>query len=537
MSSTIEKSVRKPFVRRQPQKLPVPKKLEPLPKGELLQQLVQLERRFRSSFSLDFDGSGIVNVSLSVKPTDPDFPYDIPTSGLPLRLTFPIEYPVKSLIKVEVMLPEVPDNIRMQAESSLLGYVLAERRSMSLVQIMNWFDRNMEKCLTPGALKQQVEVLRDEKTGSQQTVVKTQSGVTIKFGNVASASVRSDDAKSDNMEISSSEHDDSSSELDYEELGEATNELHEDLTNIEEPEERPRGTSIRFHSLNSKNISLAECTLLSILIRCLRCKTHFTARNIVPKVQTTVTCQKCRSKILIYFKPAFLLLQTQNISYSTIGTLEFEGCEGADLLPSNYSLTCASCNLEENETNENAIKNFPVGHHLHYSCFKCHAKLEFELGQVKFFKLGVASLPLKQERTKQKKSKEEQLIVPGQPLPRNGTCDHYKKSFRWFRFPCCGRVFPCDECHNEAFKDEPHEVKFSNKMICGWCSREQLQPKEGDCIHCGKNVKKSAGTGGFWQGGSGTRNQAKMSRNETRKYAGLAKTQSKKHERVGKKSN
>ena len=36
------------------------------------------------------------------------------------------------------------------------------------------------------------------------------------------------------------------------------------------------------------------------------------------------------------------------------------------------------------------------------------------------------------------------LIQEGQPLPNAGTCQHYRHSHRWLRFPCCGQRFPCD---------------------------------------------------------------------------------------------
>lgn len=36
------------------------------------------------------------------------------------------------------------------------------------------------------------------------------------------------------------------------------------------------------------------------------------------------------------------------------------------------------------------------------------------------------------------------LIQEGQPLPNTGTCQHYRHSHRWLRFPCCGQRFPCD---------------------------------------------------------------------------------------------
>ena len=37
-------------------------------------------------------------------------------------------------------------------------------------------------------------------------------------------------------------------------------------------------------------------------------------------------------------------------------------------------------------------------------------------------------------------------VVVGRPLPNKGTCAHYKHSYRWLRFPCCGRAYPCAAC-------------------------------------------------------------------------------------------
>ncbi len=34
------------------------------------------------------------------------------------------------------------------------------------------------------------------------------------------------------------------------------------------------------------------------------------------------------------------------------------------------------------------------------------------------------------------------VLQPGMPLPNKGACKHYRHSYRWLRFPCCGK----DEC-------------------------------------------------------------------------------------------
>ena len=94
---------------------------------------------------------------------------------------------------------------------------------------------------------------------------------------------------------------------------------------------------------------------------------------------------------------------------------------------------------------------------------------------------------LVQEVKKKKKVPKDPAIKEGRPLPDEGTCKHYKKSYRWLRyvfmlsvhvylihiiymaqvcinvictvltmifssvnrFPCCGKVYPCDVCHED----------------------------------------------------------------------------------------
>ena len=96
------------------------------------------------------------------------------------------------------------------------------------------------------------------------------------------------------------------------------------------------------------------------------------------------------------------------------------------------------------------------------------------------------------------KKKKVPDFIEGRPLPNTGTCLHYKKSHRWpgntdidvntdiksdidlntdtdtndcCRFPCCGKAFPCDVCHDST---EDHPMERANRMICGYCSKEQV---------------------------------------------------------------
>lgn len=62
-------------------------------------------------------------------------------------------------------------------------------------------------------------------------------------------------------------------------------------------------------------------------------------------------------------------------------------------------------------------------------------------------------------------------------------------------------------CH-DAETDHPNE--HANRMICGYCSREQIYRPE-NCGICKAVLIGKAGSG-FWEGGKGTRNRALMSR-------------------------
>jgi len=144
-------------------------------------------------------------------------------------------------------------------------------------------------------------------------------------------------------------------------------------------------------------------------------------------------------------------------------------------------------------------------------CRECHKRMSFRIPEVKFLQVSTAAVRATQAGPRKKK---EQLgIKVGEQLPNRGRCAHYSKSYRWFRFSCCSKVFPCDKCH-DAVSDHPNEN--ANRMICGYCSREQNFRPE-DCGTCHASLVARHGTG-FWEGGKGTRDKVRMSRKDPRKY-------------------
>ena len=143
-------------------------------------------------------------------------------------------------------------------------------------------------------------------------------------------------------------------------------------------------------------------------------------------------------------------------------------------------------------------------------CRTCYQKLVFSVPSVKFLRITAAAAPT---ASGPRKKRETLGLVTGTELPDRGRCKHYSKSYRWFRFSCCGKVYACDRCHDEK---EEHPNEHANRMICGWCSREQTYRPE-ECAFCGRGVVGRKGSG-FWEGGKGTRDRVRMSRKDPRKH-------------------
>ncbi|GFF39088.1 uncharacterized protein C18H10.09 [Aspergillus lentulus] len=278
-----------------------------------------------------------------------------------------------------------------------------------------------------------------------------------------------------------------------------------------------RGVALSFPYLELYGIELLELVGLYITIKCDRCKEHLDVRNIpqvkdksdvlAPKVET---CKKCTNTMSLGFRR-----QLMHAHSTRAGYLDLDGCTVVDLLPSSFIPTCAECSTTFAGPGVVAVR----GESATASCRQCHRKMVFKIPEVKFLIVGSAAFTSRDRVPQRKKPKETLGIVAGQELPRRGRCMHYGKSYRWFRFSCCAKVFPCDKCHDAA-TDHPNE--HANRMICGFCSREQVYRPE-NCGICRAVLVGKAGSG-FWEGGKGTRNKVLMSRKDPRKYKRLAAT-------------
>jgi uncharacterized CHY-type Zn-finger protein len=261
-----------------------------------------------------------------------------------------------------------------------------------------------------------------------------------------------------------------------------------------------KGTSISFPFLEMYDIELLEITTLNVTIKCERCKASMDITGLKDGQSKHESCKKCASNLIIGFRKELL-----HANAVRAGFLDLEGCSIVDLLPSTFVPTCAQCSTPFT-TGVVSVRGDTTTN----VCRECHQKFSFKLPEIKFLRISSAHLP---PSTGPRRKKESLGLTSGAPLPRNGRCKHYAKSYRWFRFSCCQKVYACDRCHDEA---EEHANEHGNRMICGYCSREQIYRPEA-CGVCRAVLIGRVGSG-FWEGGKGTRDKVRMSRKDPRKY-------------------
>ena len=273
--------------------------------------------------------------------------------------------------------------------------------------------------------------------------------------------------------------------------------------------------TINLQAPKLSNIAFLYGTLLGFTVKCGRCQSINAIKELRPWVDRFETCQKCFTKIPLTYEPKLVT----SVTGATLGVVRIAN-KGVpmDILPCRVQIVCMNCSGEED--NPPAIQ-VPIysGEVVSSKFPKCYHPFSLSLGQISFVQASnILKLAYKKKRS------VPAGIVIGQPLPQNGACSHYSKSFRWYRFPCCGRAFPCDDCHDEAIKrgeTDPHETERAARFLCGWCAREQPIATTKKC-ECGVDWSKGAAPSRsvHWEGGKGMRERTTMSRKDTHKYKG-----------------
>uniref|UniRef100_A0A5S6Q8W9 CHY-type domain-containing protein n=1 Tax=Trichuris muris TaxID=70415 RepID=A0A5S6Q8W9_TRIMR len=400
------------------------------------------------------------------------------------RILFPESSAIPSpVIKV------LNENVGKWIENRFKDYERAGFVELVFRTFMKWFDRNMEAFFTRG-LEEEL-LLR-----------KRENDVICAFAaaKVASRRLSSEDNQEDRTApIDASAPTDS-------------------VGDSEAAQEHGSVNDVAFAFVNlclEKNVGTIELTSLHTIFRCNRCS-GLQVLQLTPMKDVSISCVKCKQVISTKLVP-----EIAHENSPIFGRLRLLNASVFDLSlsESKFDLCCLNCSAKQSLsgiTAENTETRW---------CRSCFAKIRLTIGGVRSTsgqsrhpRLDASAISSLSRR----RSPNRVTLKPGTALPLQGTCKHFKKSYRWFRFPCCNHLYPCDECHAE---NEDHESKLANRIVCGFCSNEQRCMGEKECIYCKHSMVKTAT--GHWEGGKGCREKTVMSTKDTAKYRGMAKTQPK----------
>jgi uncharacterized CHY-type Zn-finger protein len=288
---------------------------------------------------------------------------------------------------------------------------------------------------------------------------------------------------------------------------------------------RRMGVEIRLVGLNLEGFTHIVPSILRIQVVCDRCKKPMDVANdesISGTEPCTIEdkCPVCKQEIALRIAPGIC-----HGGCPTVAHVLGVSCHPVQLHRSDFAAYCGEC------TEVARVRNVGPGYRKRAECSSCFMKMNLTVEGADLLGQAVARwqqlaedegerLTARKQLQDARRQEKEIGIKVGQPLPEKGTCKHYGKSYRWLRFPCCGRAFACDICHDEQ-TDHIHD--WANRMLCGLCSHEQPFSKD-KCTYCGAAQTRSRSA--FWEGGDGCRNRTTMSKSDPHKYKGLSKTAS-----------
>ncbi|KAI0152624.1 hypothetical protein GGR57DRAFT_469736 [Xylariaceae sp. FL1272] len=466
-------------------------------KARRAQEIRQLESRMGRLSLYQKSADGIVYTL----PLEPRRRAELPQefqSIQSVQLIVPLLYPLQAL---RVLLNDVESKDAEPLEEAFATRA-AQQSQLTLMSHLNYLSQNMLPLTKQTrTAKHEVAIAIPEHAPGEQNTSTTMSEVATTHEEVKShiqIIPRPPEWHHDDTGESDSDSESWTSGDESGEGGATVESQHGPTAAVTEQVEK--GTAISFPTIELYSIELLQVSILNVSVKCQRCKTINEITGLKPGNEKASSCKKCSSPMTAMFRAEMV---HQNSSRA--GFIDLSGCTIADMLPSTFIPTCATCSTQSQglvSVRGEVITNV---------CRECHGRFTFKIPQVKFFTVTPGStLP---PSTGPRRREEKLGLHAGDPLPDRGACFHYRKSYRWFRFSCCSKVYPCDKCHDET---EDHPQEWANRMICGWCSREQNYAVEA-CAFCGRSVIGKRGHG-FWEGGKGTRDKTRMSRKDKRKY-------------------
>lgn len=461
----------------------------------------------------------VIFYRFTIEATDPDWPFDL--KEVDVMVSFPEKYPQEVFtidIPQDQDLPSVMGGHVQQASLEWLQAKHATNQLMGKVELLfrpflRWLDRSLERLFTEGARQlkkdidlaraglefvpyQQLQALVCKEQGSSDTVYPVTSATTI------------EEREKEGSEEEWEHEDPRCDEEEEEESGL--------VENIKTSNPR-RGTEVKFLGLRlGEGTATVVASQITVCLQCSRCKVTADL-TLNARSPCTAQCEKCNAGISAAFRPSMLHHYSDVLGYLDLGNvapvdLVLQDCE--------LIVGCLSC------SEEGPVEKLVYGQSKDIPCQHCHSKLSILVDSTRFQYIQPHSRDKPGQGTllNYRRSIRDPAVQLGKPLPEKGACKHYKQSHRWLRFPCCGRAFPCDVCHDE---EQDHLMELATRMICGHCAKEQPYTNGKPCINCGGMMTRGACTS-YWEGGLGCRSKVRMNRNDRHKYANTSKTVSRK---------
>ncbi|XP_051580434.1 uncharacterized protein LOC127456132 [Myxocyprinus asiaticus] len=488
-------------------------------------EVAQLMKRFPKDKLIvqEREDGQLTYYRVAVQATDPDWPFDL--NEIDIMVSFPEKYP-QEVFTVDVPedqdLPLLMGRHVQKVSEEWLKAKHATNQLMGRVELLfrpylRWLDRSMEKLFTDGArqLKKDIDL---ERAGIQfvpyeqlkVTVFKSSAKKSDTPERIVSITV----ASGEDVEEEGEEHDEAGEEEEAAALGSDGEEGGHQVENIK-TRERRRGTEIKLMGLRlGEQTATVLAREIAVSLQCSRCKVSADL-TLNGRVTCTAHCDKCGAGVRAAFRPS--MLHHYN---DVLGYLDLNAAVPVDLVlqDSEFSVGCLNCNKED------TIQNLTYGQNKEHNCQNCHTKLSICVESTRFQYIHPESRNQTGGAAQYPRRYRDPAVQQGKPLPEKGACQHYKQSHRWLRFPCCGRAYPCDQCHDE---DQDHLMELATRMICGYCAKEQPYSNAKPCVGCGSMMTRATHTS-HWEGGQGCRNKIKMSRNDRHKYTNTSKTVPKK---------
>ncbi|XP_059190325.1 uncharacterized protein si:dkey-24l11.2 [Centropristis striata] len=495
-------------------------------------EIKQLKKRFSKDQLIIQERSDgkVTYYRATVGATDPDWPFDL--KEVDIMVSFPDTYP-QEIFTLDIPLDqELPPVMARHVQQASLEWLQAKHATNQLrgkVELLfrpflRWLDRSLERLFTEGArqLKKDVDL---EKAGLQFiSYQELQATVYEKSGeNNSSDTAAADEDVGDGGKLETTEGEGTmegeklvqQEGSDFDEGEQQEEEASHLVENIKISDPR-RGTEMKLLGLRlGENTATVVAQQITVCLQCNRCKVTADL-TLTGKTPCTAQCEKCSASINAAFRPCMLHHYSDVLGY-----LDLHNAAPSDLVLQDCDLIvgCLSC------SQDGPTQNVSYGQTKEFNCEHCHSKLSilaestrFQYIQPRTNKTGPSAGAVNY------KTIRDPAVQKGKPLPEKGVCKHYKQSHRWLRFPCCGRAYPCDGCHDE---DQDHPMELATRMICGYCAKEQPYGNGKPCISCGSMMTRGARTS-HWEGGLGCRSKVKMCRNDRQKYANTNKTISRK---------